>query len=171
MRFTRRAIAVAIRAWTGLPEPFKKFRETRETWEGAIPLYGVKIGNRHHKTRSESRSKSKLTNQDIQTEFFMSASDPNGPFNFNNWLNHDGDGGTNTKDNFEIAQNNRIHSPDDSNKDSVTLVGATIVGPHAAKRGTSAAYHLFPKHDPAYEMVRGGPNRIKPALETSDTVH
>ncbi len=30
----------------------------------------------------------------------MSASDPNGPFNFNNWLNHDGDGGTNTKDNL-----------------------------------------------------------------------
>lgn len=57
----------------------------------------------------------------------MSASDANGPFDFNNWLNHDGDGGKSTKDNFQIAQNNRIHSPDDTNKDSVTLVGATIV--------------------------------------------
>jgi hypothetical protein len=36
---------------------------------------------------------------------------------------------------------------------------------------TSAAYHLFPKYDHAYEMFRGRPNRIKPALETSDTVH
>jgi hypothetical protein len=54
----------------------------------------------------------------------MSASNP---FNFNNWLNHDGDGGKSTKDNFQIAQNNRIHSPDDSNINSVTLVGATIV--------------------------------------------
>src|ERR1700732_3059706 len=34
----------------------------------------------------------------------------------------------------------------------------------------SAAYHLFPKHDHACEMFSGGPNRIKPALETSDTV-
>jgi hypothetical protein len=36
---------------------------------------------------------------------------------------------------------------------------------------TSAAYHLFPKHDHADEMFRGRPNHIKPALETSDTVH
>jgi hypothetical protein len=30
---------------------------------------------------------------------------------------------------------------------------------------------LFPKHDHAYEIFRGRPNRIKPAPETSDTVH
>jgi hypothetical protein len=57
----------------------------------------------------------------------MSASDTNGPFNFNNWLNHDGDGGTATKNDFQIGQNNRIHSPDDGDQNSVTLVGATIV--------------------------------------------
>jgi hypothetical protein len=57
----------------------------------------------------------------------MSASDTNGPFNFNNWLNHDGDGGTKTKDEFLIGQNNRIHSPDDGDRNSVTLLGATIV--------------------------------------------
>jgi len=35
----------------------------------------------------------------------------------------------------------------------------------------SAAYHLFPKHGHAYEMFGGRPNRVKPALKTSDTVH
>ena len=54
----------------------------------------------------------------------MAASNP---FNFNNWLNHDGDGGTATQDDFEIGQNNRIHSPNDGDPTSVTLVGATIV--------------------------------------------
>jgi hypothetical protein len=57
----------------------------------------------------------------------MSVSDTNGPFNFNNWLNHDGDGGKNTKDEFLIGQNNRIHSPNDGDLNSVTLLGATIV--------------------------------------------
>ena len=41
----------------------------------------------------------------------------------------------------------------------------------AVRSVTSAVYHLLPKHDHAYEMFRGGPNRIKPALETNDTVH
>ena len=39
-----------------------------------------------------------------------------------------------------------------------------------ASTHSSAAYHLFPKHDHAYETFRGRPNHIKPALETSDTV-
>ncbi len=60
--------------------------------------------------------------KEIESQCFMSN-----PFNFNNWLNHDGDGGTATKADFQIAQNNRIHSPDDGNPKSVTLVGATIV--------------------------------------------
>jgi hypothetical protein len=69
----------------------------------------------------------------------MAASNP---FNFNNWLNHDGDGGTATQDDFEIGQNNRIHSPNDGDPTSVTLVGATIVDvrtpQNAALVGTAA---------------------------------
>jgi hypothetical protein len=64
----------------------------------------------------------KKQHKEIRSQYFMSN-----PFNFNNWLNHDGDGGTATKDDFQIGQNNRIHSPDDSNQNSVTLTGATIV--------------------------------------------
>ncbi len=59
------------------------------------------------------------------------------------------------------------------------MIGSAVeqpVIPISAMAGTisaraSAAYHLFPKHDHAYEMFRGRPNRIKPAPETSDTVH
>jgi hypothetical protein len=51
----------------------------------------------------------------------------------------------------------------------------TVDQPGVATRNalsvSSALYHLFPKHDHAYEMFRGRPNHIKPALETSDTVH
>jgi hypothetical protein len=49
------------------------------------------------------------------------------PFNFNNWLGHDGDGGTATKDEFQIGTNNRIHSPLDFNPTSNTDLGATII--------------------------------------------
>ena len=49
------------------------------------------------------------------------------PFNFQNWLNHDGDGGKKTTDEVLLGQNNRIHSPDDGNPLSVTLTGATII--------------------------------------------
>jgi hypothetical protein len=49
------------------------------------------------------------------------------PFKFPNWLNHDGDGGTKTTDEVLLGQNNRIHSPDDSNPLSDTLTGATII--------------------------------------------
>jgi hypothetical protein len=51
----------------------------------------------------------------------------NNPFGFNNWTNHDGDGGTATKDEFQIGTNNRIHSPFDSDPLSNTDVGATII--------------------------------------------
>ena len=51
----------------------------------------------------------------------------NNPFGLNNWLGHDGDGGTATKDVFQIGRNNRIHSPDDTNKRSNTDLGATII--------------------------------------------
>src|ERR1700727_1360614 len=49
------------------------------------------------------------------------------PFNFNNLVNQDGDGGTATKDEFQIGTNNRIHSPSDSDPNSNTDVGATII--------------------------------------------
>jgi hypothetical protein len=57
------------------------------------------------------------------TEILMSDN----PFRFDNWLNHDGDGGTKTKDEVLLGQNNRIHSPDDSDLISETLTGATII--------------------------------------------
>ena len=101
----------------------QKFRETRETLESAIALYGVKIGI----TQPEAKADQNQNKQDLQTEFSMSTKDTNGPFDFNNWLNHDGDGGTATKNDFQIGQNNRIHSPTDGDPNSVTLVGATIV--------------------------------------------
>ena len=50
--------------------------------------------------------------------------------------------GTATQDDFEIGQNNRIHSPNDGDPTSVTLVGATIVDvrtpQNAALVGTAA---------------------------------
>jgi hypothetical protein len=49
--------------------------------------------------------------------------------------------------------------------------GTLLISSGNGGRAPSAPYHLFPKHDHAYEMLRGRPNRIKPALETSDTVH
>ena len=47
----------------------------------------------------------------------------------------DGDGGTKTKDEVLLGQNNRIHSPDDNDPGSDTEAGATIIDvrtPHNA---------------------------------------
>jgi hypothetical protein len=90
------------------------------------------------------------------------------PFNFSNWLGHDGDGGKRTTDEVLLGQNNRIHSPDDGDPGSVTLAGATIIDvrtpDNAALVGnnscvTDMGIGVYGHSDtPAVEEgVRGGP--------------
>jgi hypothetical protein len=68
-----------------------------------------------------------LSQRAIQQALEESPFISDNPFKFPNWLNHDGDGGTKTTDEVLLGQNNRIHSPDDSNPLSDTLTGATII--------------------------------------------
>jgi len=103
--------------------------------------------------------------KEIESQCFMSN-----PFNFNNWLNHDGDGGTATKADFQIAQNNRIHSPDDGNPKSVTLVGATIVDVRTPQNAALACIFHKPSGQQNLICLLGFMITIKLAIELAKSI-